>query len=139
MYTIKNQIKKYVEELRDAVAGGDEDTKNEFERIYCSDYIRTSTEMRTDFQKYVQDSAYCPPFLTIIWPELRHLMNANEFWIMAINGKSEESLIYEKYKDQPFNVIVIGGDKLSRGLTLKGLTVSYFTRSAYAMDTLMQM
>lgn len=136
---IKNQIKKYVEELRDAVAGGDEDTKNEFERIYCSDYIRTSTEMRTDFQKYVQDSAYCPPFLTIIWPELRHLMNANEFWIMAINGKSEESLIYEKYKDQPFNVIVIGGDKLSRGLTLKGLTVSYFTRSASAMDTLMQM
>ena len=31
------------------------------------------------------------------------------------------------------------GDKLSRGLTLEGLTVSYFTRSSNTYDTLMQM
>ena len=37
--------------------------------------------------------------------------------------------------------IAIGGDKLSRGLTLKGLTISYFLRSARIpmYDTLMQM
>ena len=34
---------------------------------------------------------------------------------------------------------IIGGDKLSRGLTLEGLTISYFTRSSNTYDTLMQM
>lgn len=33
----------------------------------------------------------------------------------------------------------VGGDRLSRGLTLEGLTVSYFLRGARAYDTLMQM
>jgi hypothetical protein len=36
-------------------------------------------------------------------------------------------------------VIAVGGDKLSRGLTLEGLTVSYFTRTTSLYDTLMQM
>jgi hypothetical protein len=35
--------------------------------------------------------------------------------------------------------IVIGGNTLSRGLTLEGLTSSYFVRSASAYDTLLQM
>jgi hypothetical protein len=37
------------------------------------------------------------------------------------------------------NRIAVGGDVLSRGLTLEGLTVSYFYRLVGAADTLMQM
>ncbi len=36
-------------------------------------------------------------------------------------------------------MVVIGGNRLSRGLTLEGLTVSYFIRRANTYDTLMQM
>ena len=36
-------------------------------------------------------------------------------------------------------VVVIGGNTLSRGLTLEGLVASFFVRSAYAYDTLLQM
>ena len=36
-------------------------------------------------------------------------------------------------------MIAVGGDVLSRGLTLDGLTTSYFYRRAGAFDTLMQM
>ena len=36
-------------------------------------------------------------------------------------------------------IIVAGGNTLSRGLTLKGLIVSYFVRTASAYDTLLQM
>lgn len=36
-------------------------------------------------------------------------------------------------------VIAVGGNTLSRGLTLEGLSVSYFVRSATAYDTLLQM
>jgi len=35
--------------------------------------------------------------------------------------------------------VVIGGNVLSRGLTIEGLTVSFFVRSASAYDTLLQM
>jgi hypothetical protein len=37
------------------------------------------------------------------------------------------------------SLIAIGGDKLSRGLTLDGLSVSYYLRSSRMYDTLMQM
>lgn len=37
------------------------------------------------------------------------------------------------------NMIAVGGDVLSRGLTLEGLTVSYFYRMVGAADTLLQM
>ena len=45
------------------------------------------------------------------------------------------------YSENPkgLNVIAVGGDKLSRGLTLEGLTVSYYTRPARNYDTLLQM
>lgn len=37
------------------------------------------------------------------------------------------------------SVIAVGGDKLSRGLTLEGLTTSYYLRASKMYDTLMQM
>ncbi len=41
--------------------------------------------------------------------------------------------------DRPARMIAVGGDVLSRGLTLEGLVVSYFHRAVTASDTLMQM
>ena len=43
------------------------------------------------------------------------------------------------YGEEPQVVIAIGGNTLSRGLTLEGLVVSFFLRSAGAYDTLLQM
>ena len=57
--------------------------------------------------------------------------------VKAINGNSNESLNYDG--GHPVYVIAIGGDKLSRGLTLEGLSVSYFLRASKMYDTLMQM
>jgi hypothetical protein len=37
------------------------------------------------------------------------------------------------------SIIAVGGDKLSRGLTLEGLSVSYYLRASKMYDTLMQM
>ena len=59
--------------------------------------------------------------------------------IREINGTAGDVLDYEAHKEQGLNVIAIGGDKLSRGLTLEGLVVSYFTRPSKTYDTLMQM
>jgi len=40
---------------------------------------------------------------------------------------------------QVLSVIAVGGDKLSRGFTLEGLSVSYYLRASKMYDTLMQM
>ncbi|MGW1209939.1 Z1 domain-containing protein [Streptomyces sp. NPDC002499] len=43
------------------------------------------------------------------------------------------------YASGPVNVIAVGGNTLSRGLTLEGLVVSFFVRSSNVYDTLLQM
>jgi hypothetical protein len=42
-------------------------------------------------------------------------------------------------KSNYLSVIAVGGDKLSRGLTLEGLSISYYLRASKMYDTLMQM
>jgi hypothetical protein len=58
--------------------------------------------------------------------------------VKEIHGQSREALDYSRQKDG-VSVIAVGGNKLSRGLTLEGLSVSYFLRSTKMYDTLMQM
>ncbi len=50
-----------------------------------------------------------------------------------------DAIDYESSATQGLSIIAIGGDKLSRGLTLEGLSVSYFLRASRMYDTLMQM
>lgn len=56
--------------------------------------------------------------------------------LAEINSQSKDALDYEH---SPQRVIAIGGYRLSRGLTLEGLIVSYYARNARAYDSLMQM
>jgi len=58
--------------------------------------------------------------------------------VREINGGSGDALNYFDHKDG-LSIIAIGGDKLSRGLTLEGLSVSYYLRASRMYDTLMQM
>jgi hypothetical protein len=53
--------------------------------------------------------------------------------------KKLSPLPYSDNKDEGLWVIAVGGLKLSRGLTLEGLSISYFLRNAAAYDTLTQM
>lgn len=56
--------------------------------------------------------------------------------VVADNSESQERLIYT---DSPATVIAVGGNTLSRGLTLNGLVSSFFLRSAGAYDSVLQM
>lgn len=75
------------------------------------------------------------------WEEVdAHLTAAAESIVpRLVNSEIKEPLDYDAAKDHGLNIIAIGGDKLSRGLTLEGLTVSYFLRQSTAYDSLMQM
>lgn len=64
--------------------------------------------------------------------------SAERIRLKLINGQASDILDYHEHPNG-INVIAIGGDKLSRGLTLEGLTVSYYLRASRMYDTLMQM
>ena len=76
-----------------------------------------------------------------IWDEIQAvLLEATApVKIIEINSRSNDTLDYENYNNDGLNVIAVGGFSLSRGLTLEGLSVSYFLRNSMMYDTLMQM
>jgi hypothetical protein len=57
--------------------------------------------------------------------------------VRVINSETGEVLDYER--EPSLKAIAVGGNRLSRGLTLEGLIVSYFARRSGTYDTLMQM
>ncbi|MCD5991363.1 Z1 domain-containing protein [Pseudomonas sp. CDFA 553] len=67
-------------------------------------------------------------------PYLKSALAALE--IAVENGESLERLDYTK---EPKTYIVVGGTVLARGLTLEGLSVSFFLRMSLQYDTLLQM
>jgi Z1 domain len=60
----------------------------------------------------------------------------DETTIVLDNYRSQDRL---DYSGDPVVAIAVGGNTLSRGLTLAGLVVSFFVRAATAYDTLLQM
>jgi hypothetical protein len=60
--------------------------------------------------------------------------------VKAVNQRTgAASLDYKANREHGLRVIAVGGNSLSRGLTLEGLTVSYFYRNSQMYDTLLQM
>ena len=75
------------------------------------------------------------------WLQVQALLHASvsALSIVEINSRAAGSLDYSEHEATGLNVIAIGGLSLSRGLTLEGLTVSYFLRRSMMYDTLFQM
>jgi hypothetical protein len=60
--------------------------------------------------------------------------------VQAVNQRTgAASLDYAKHRATGLRVIAVGGNSLSRGLTLEGLSTSYFYRNSQMYDTLLQM
>ncbi len=86
------------------------------------------------YYKYYSDIDYS---FSLIRESLLKSYKRVEVLIVNSNRKSTDSLTYsDKVKR---SLIVIGGFSLSRGLTLEGLTITYFLRSTAMYDTLLQM
>lgn len=104
----------------------------ELEEIWDTDYAPTSANIA---------ARQSDPLLTPVgWDSVRKRLAsvASRVQIETINGEAADVRHYKEAKNGCY-IIAIGGDKLSRGLTLEGLTVSYFLRPSHMYDTLMQM
>lgn len=150
------QIKTLVEKTFDFYSRGiemkipivlDEIRKTfEEDKEYTYEYNgETITEIYKSFKTVSQTiSETMPNVDTLVsvhqWEDvLPHLHYAvAKIEVKEINGGSGDVLNYFDHK-KGLSVIAIGGDKLSRGLTLEGLSVSYYLRASRMYDTLMQM
>jgi Z1 domain len=105
---------------------------SEFEYLWNTDFVPTSqTTVGTELQPTT-------PFPA--WGDISPLLyqTVARIQVKKINGTAKDILDYWG-SPNGLNVIAIGGNKLSRGLTLEGLSVSYYLRASKMYDTLMQM
>lgn len=73
-----------------------------------------------------------------VQPRLHEVMVAAR--VIEVNAsRRSQALDYDYAGEHGVTIIAVGGFSLSRGLTLEGLTVSYFLRNSVMYDTLMQM
>ncbi|MBI5101562.1 MAG: Z1 domain-containing protein [Nitrospirae bacterium] len=72
---------------------------------------------------------------SVIEPHVGSFIEAVQ--VKEINSATGDVLDYER--EPSLKAIAVGGNRLSRGLTLEGLLISFFVRRSMTYDTLMQM
>lgn len=142
----QDEIKKIVEQLfgfyKAEIEAGDPFVMEEMRCIFEEDhddyksYMTVTSEILDSSLKNVDNRMRIHT-----WEEIKPLLfqAVQKIEVKSINGSSGDVLTYYENEQTGISVIAIGGDKLSRGLTLEGLSVSYFLRASKMYDTLMQM
>lgn len=129
---VKEQVENAVRDITSRLQLGDGERSptilEELRQLWETDFVPTTAAIGT-------------PYVMPEWDEIAAQLPriAASIEIKAINGSAADALEYENHKATGLNVIAVGADKLSRGLTLDGLIVSYFLRASRMYDTLMQM
>jgi Z1 domain len=121
----RETIQPYINSLSRAVTADDPEALRQFEEQWAKEAARVpgATFGNND----------------VPWPLVRDHLPAvlADVRVVVDNYHSTNRLSYPK--DDPQTIVALGGNTLSRGLTLEGLVCSYFVRSANAYDTLLQM
>jgi hypothetical protein len=127
---IRLLVLEYIEELRNSIGNHSALTpsralENRVMKIIYNSWKREFSELNFE------------------WSQIQGVLatSVSPIGVIEVNSsRSSETLSYETNNfPNGRNVIAVGGQSLSRGLTLEGLTVSYFYRNSKMYDTLMQM
>lgn len=130
---VQRQVEEYLFRTRARISGGDRSTLDRLHAMWVSDFEPT-TELITP-------TVFGRQTIPVTWEQVlaRIADSSDKMQIITANGKTKTDIDYDSYKETGLSVIAVGGDKLSRGLTLEGLSVSYFLRISRQYDSLLQM
>lgn len=107
----------------------------ELKALWQSDFVPTTEVIKLVVGE--QDGPMPVPEWETILEKLSDVLSDIE--VRMVNGTAKDALDYAQPRAKGLRIIAIGGDKLARGLTLEGLSISYFVRATKMYDTLMQM
>lgn len=116
---------------------------DELERLFYNDFLPTTNEVLNNL------SYNDPKIKKHAWEEVREelLQAVTKIQVRSVHGTKNtryleyhgiEEINYSDYENG-LSVIAVGGNKLARGITLEGLSVSYYLRTTRMYDSLMQM
>lgn len=130
---VHRQVDKYLTETRAMISNGDRETLRRLKNMWDDDFMPTTAA--------VEQTIHGRNTIMVTWKQVLAQLadSCDKIEVITANGKSKTDIDYDAYKETGRSLIAIGGDKLSRGLTLEGLSVSYFLRVSRQYDSLLQM
>lgn len=138
-YLVNEKTKDY----KNAIQSEDEVLINELKDIYETDFLPTT-------QNVLENLDYTDIRIKHhTWEEVKNELKIAvlKIDVRSVHGtRSTTNLEYHNIEEIDYNryenglsVIAVGGSRLSRGITLEGLSVSYYLRTTRMYDSLMQM
>ncbi len=138
-YLVNEKTKEYA----NAIRSEDDIILKELKELYVTDFIPTTDNVleNLDYKdiRIKQQS----------WEEVKQELKkaVSKIDVRSVHGThSTTNLEYHNIEEIDYNrhakglsVIAVGGSRLSRGITLEGLSVSYYLRTTKMYDSLMQM
>ena len=129
------QVETQVRHLRQRLVRGigAEEVLLRLKKLWDTDFVPSNTVIRDKSPDLAPGMPAWDEVLAVLAEIIADIQ------VRKINGTAKDALDYADHGGAGLKVIAIGGDKLARGLTLEGLSVSYFLRASKMYDTLMQM
>lgn len=138
---VANIVNNLVGEYRNQINSGQGVLIQDLKHLYESDFVNTTKNV-------IENLSYKDSIIeTSQWEDVElHLKDVlKRIEVRAVHGtkkgleyENTKELNYDEYSDG-LTVIAVGGNKLARGITLEGLTTSYYLRTTKMYDSLMQM
>lgn len=137
---VNDKLKIY----KNSILSDDKSLIDQLEKLYYSDFLPTTENVVENLDyKDIRIKSYP-------WKEVKNELKkaVSKIDVRSVHGTRStanleyhniEEIDYERYKDSGLSVIAVGGSRLSRGITLEGLSISYYIRTTKMYDSLMQM
>jgi hypothetical protein len=138
-YLVNEKTKEY----QNAIQSEDETLLKELKELYETDFLPTTRNVLENLDyKDIRIKEHT-------WDEVKQELKkaASKIDVRSVHGTRSttnleyhniEEIDYSRYENG-LSVIAVGGSRLSRGITLEGLSISYYIRTTRMYDSLMQM
>jgi len=135
---IQEYLKMLESRVLNELPGGENSVYREFGQIWNKYFAAVVSDIRSYLPQGYQDEFLLPR--TFAEVESLLIQSIKGIEVKAVNSEIKDKLEYTKdVNGSGKKYIAIGGNQLSRGFTLEGLTINYFIRNTDYSDTLMQM
>lgn len=136
-------VNKKTKEYANAIRSEDTGILQELKELYETDFVQTTDNVIENLDyKDIRIKQHS-------WEEVKGELKkaVSKIDVRSVHGtRSTTNLEYHNIEEIDYNrhenglsVIAVGGSRLSRGITLEGLSVSYYLRTTKMYDSLMQM